>query len=334
MRAEDGALHPVQATADGALLCRLELDGLGAAALTPHDAAVSGARWEVSAESLDNGRVRAELDASGRLRRLSADGAYAAWRAPALALARQDGECGPGRLSVRESGPVRATVVISREEGDIELSALAHEPVLAVRVVPRIGGLHLTLPLDAAVALEGDGVSARPWQPDRPALLRWAFLGDGRGDGMAITCDRAASAARDARGVRIALTRELVLRLHPAARLSAPGPWWDAAGDHAPHLALAGGSAPRRPRWRLWCPPGVVAGWCGATPDAVELVLHELLGGRARPTLHLCRADAEACEVSVAPLSGEPRALERGDGALSLPLAPLGTLVVRLARRL
>lgn len=137
---QTGARYPLQVV-DGALgrqlLCSLELGALERRVLRPHDDPVNSCHWEVDERTLDNGRVRAELDERGKVVRLQIDGVFLPIVSPWF-VGWVDGLPLSGSCSVRvvESGPVRSRVAATIDGNDGVLQLLytlhAHDDCLQV----------------------------------------------------------------------------------------------------------------------------------------------------------------------------------------------------------
>jgi hypothetical protein len=104
---DHGRRQPLQAVDDGTTgVVSLELGPGECVGLTPLAAPVAGTHAEVGPAVLDNGRVRAELDAWGRLDRLCFDGVFPNPTAPLPGLTGRS----PATLAVTDHGPVRMRV--------------------------------------------------------------------------------------------------------------------------------------------------------------------------------------------------------------------------------
>jgi hypothetical protein len=95
-------------------ITELQLGGLECVDLRPCEEPLAGSHWEVSHTVIDNGRVRAELDAEGRIARCCFDGRFVAIR-DALVVPELDGAPISGDTTIRilEAGPTRARVGVT-----------------------------------------------------------------------------------------------------------------------------------------------------------------------------------------------------------------------------
>ena len=348
-----GARHPVQLS-EGPLgptwLVQLPLGPLGGTSLRPSDEPAAGSHWEVSEKVLDNGRVRAELDALGQIGRLCWDGVFADLAGPACAPS-VDGLPlgGEAVITVLEDGPVRARIAVRREtpEGRLDLvySLHAHEDHLRVRATwsgnsscwidhataQRSAELHLAI--EGARWAEAQSASVlRPPMDPTPGI-RWASLADSAGRGIAAVAGRPVCVHAHAGHLRI---------------LVSPGSAWSLAaprrtagalslGQLAEHLAVPGRSLPSgvsvpRP-FRLADLGALVplwvrrpAGWAG------ELLLAEQSGARTRAWLLPAEPPPQGAECWKVDARGERLApcppSPEGDG-WQLDAAPGEILLVR-----
>ncbi|MDA3961739.1 MAG: hypothetical protein PF961_13195 [Planctomycetota bacterium] len=143
LRDASGRSYPIQ-LAEGPLgrqfLSVVDLGPLECRRLEPIDDPVPGAHWEVSKKVLDNGRVRAEIDASGLIARLCIDGRFLPLSAP-MPRPQIDGHTlipTDSTISVLEDGPVRGRILVTMEHpaGVLSLtySLYAEEELLRVGV--------------------------------------------------------------------------------------------------------------------------------------------------------------------------------------------------------
>jgi len=294
-----GARHPVQRLREAQGLERwltvLPLGALAATRLRPLHVAAAGGHWEVSPKVLDNGRVRAEFDAQGRLERLSWDGSFAAWRGPALTLHDAAGrELRATAVRVLEAGPVRAVLAIDYGATVLHCQLTDQDDALGVLVASLEAPCQLALPLDGtAPVVCGDALGARvaPGATQEHGV-RWALAGDGLGTSgilsapgraLALSCTPGATLRPQGAGLAVALTTGLCLRLASGAQLP-PGVGLPLR-EHAP---WDGEGLPAR--WRLLSPPQVAVLWVmgAAGPGAAQgqLLVAELLGSRSRCFLY------------------------------------------------
>ncbi len=136
-----GHRSPVQVIEENGkkqLLTTVELGALECVEIDVWDEPVPGPHWTVDQSVIDNGLVRAELDALGQVKRLSFHHNFVAITAPFCQIrvndrmwAGDDIQC-----EVRESGPVRSSVVVTHigDEGTftITYSLYAYEDFLRV----------------------------------------------------------------------------------------------------------------------------------------------------------------------------------------------------------
>ncbi len=191
-----GRRHPLQALGGSTeRLVGLELGALAGCGLTASDEPAAGAHWDVGPSVIDNGRVRAELDADGRVSRLCWDGLFADLAAPAV-RASVDGVAvaGPWEVRVLESGPVRARVrtAAMTAGGRMNIDYVLHEHDDCLRVEVAYDGegrleighatehrantLMVADELRIAPAARGESLRG----------LRWLALGDDDARGLAI----------------------------------------------------------------------------------------------------------------------------------------------------
>jgi len=333
----EGARFPVQVV-EGPLgremLVGLELGALECRHLHEHAEPVPGAHWEVEPTVLDNGRVRAELDALGQIERLCCAGVFADLAGP-LVAPTLDGLPLPGPASVRvlEDGPVRARIAVVRGEGRnvLNLVYTLHAGEDCLRVAASWSGRgalivdHPTVhrgepllvagelgawPVAQAANAFGDGVACVP-------ACRWAALGDG-GRGLAVLFPRPTTVTCSAGHLRLPIGSSLSWALADAGRPSS-------CGRAALALATAGrpydgvGDVPPALRWAdldglvpLWVRRSG-HGWTG------EVILTEQRGRRGRAILYPRRGDlaAQAARIDAAGnvLSKLPTTPE-GDGCV------------------
>jgi hypothetical protein len=313
-----GARHPAQLVDDEdgrALLVELELGALAATTFEPLAERVAGAWWEVSERVLDNGRVRAELDETGRIARLCWDGVFADWNGPAV-----DPRGGGGRARVLESSPVRAVVTVEREEVELRYVIHAHEDCLRISARRR-GGVPVELAHPAASA--GSIIAPTP----EAGGLRWFALVDGLGRGLAFA-SAAPITARVIDGcafvdVRDRLDYALLAAQRPVGAL---GLAQVAETLTCGHLAHAG--PPREPRFRVVAPQHVLVGAHRDIEAHDEILLAEQAGARAKVYIHAPRplsgAKVDASGRTIAAVRPTPE----GDGLL-IELAARETARIR-----
>lgn len=350
---DSGARHPVQGidTPLGpAWLVQLRLGPLASTHLVARDEPVPGAHWEVSAQVLDNGIVRAELDALGQIARLCWDGVFADLAGPACAPCL-DGlpMSGPATITVLETGPVRARVRVQREAqgGRLELTYTLHAGEDHLRVAATWAGDgacwldHATAQRAADLLLSVEGARWRVVQaasaivpPMEPTPgVRWACLADSAGRGLALCAGRPICVHGHAGHLRV---------------LAGPGASWALAaprrvpgalslGQLAEHLCLPGHhlttrTIPPSP-FRLVELGSLVPLWarrCDATTG--ELLLAEQAGVRCRawllpsvpPTAEAVCRKVDARGETIAPCPPSPE----GDG-WQIDAAPGEVLLVR-----
>ena len=199
-----GRRYPTQVHRDDygpTLLVGLYLAAHESVELTPFDATsivATGAdvQWEVDEKTIDNGRVRAELDARGQVARLCWDGVFADLTGPAV-IPHIDGQLlqsGDAVITVMERGPVRAVIRCTRTatNGILELTytLFAHGDGLAVSASWNGTGVltldHPTAHRTAQLYGAGLGARVRSEQPSTHNDLRWAALDDAAGRGTAL----------------------------------------------------------------------------------------------------------------------------------------------------
>lgn len=315
----DGARHPLQVAAEGWLV-QLALPALAGTVLVP-TASVPGARWEVSATVLDNGRVRAEFDPLGRLVRLCWDGVFADLAGAAcvpLVDGREPAEA--ATVQVEEAGPVRARLRVRRGGLDLAYSLLALDDHLLVEAAWQgPGDCRLAHPVGGGEALcAGDG----PLRPPAagPQAVRRALLADAGGRGLALVAGMSQTVSCDAGALLVAVAQRAAYALAAPRR----GTWAMSLGQLAEHLALPlqPGTAPGRPPVRLteagalaplWA--GRMDGWDG------ELLLAEQAGARQRAWLmaeSAGRGECWSCGGDGTPLARCPASPEGGGWRLDL----------------
>lgn len=321
----DGARHPAQPirAGDGSLVamaCAPELGALAIARLEPVHEPVAGPRWEVSPRVLDNGRVRAEFDASGALMRLSWDGVYAEFAGPAGVVRAADGAAAGDALQVLEEGPVVATLAGS---SGIAWSLHAHEDVLrlAVDTPLRDARIEFPLPDRGARLTVGDSTGEQPGLHPQ-ASGRWVAVRDGAGRGIAVLAEHDVAAAIADGVLRLTATPGLRCALGDASRATRRGGLTQAALALAP-FALAQ-AAPSPARWRWWGPANATALWAApAAGWAAEVLVAETAGACARVWIYpLAGRVAEAVEVDAAGTVTGKAGISREGDAVELDLAP------------
>lgn len=310
LRDQRGARHAVQPI-DGpggrGLLTSLALGALEAVLFEPLDEAVPGSHWEVTPTVIDNGRVRAELDALGRVVRLCCDGRFVDWAGPALqAMVGDQPLSGTCTISVLESGPIRGRIVVTRSGGHgtlrLTYSLHAHEPVLRLSVAWD-GDTDLRLecptmvqaaPLEAGGELSGWSVPqhARADGGRMAAIagLRWARLREADQRGLAVFGLQPMRVSAAAGRLSLHIARSASIALCESA--------WP---NHAPGIAplslslatpaVAAGIA-IAPRLRL-VGDGVIPWWLSRPDDwAGEVLLGQPHALRARCILHVNAGEA------------------------------------------
>jgi hypothetical protein len=282
-----GGRHPLQAAGDGQLVS-LELDGLEATTLGPHPGSIPGCHWEVGAQVLDNGRVRAELDVNGLLSRLCGDSQFIPWTAPALEVwTARPLELGPARVSVVERGPVRSRLAVERPGIEILLSLEAHSGVLVVEARARVPDLWLELPLGIpSMPLIAEAGPLREWPEsvERVVGVRGLAWGDRQGQGLALGSRRGLTVSRSGRGLVLAVNPLLRIALAPQGRLDRGPTPWEAADSLAAHVTGPWQAAPAPVL--LGLPPAVDAAWLPPLPgQRASVLLREMVGGHARITV-------------------------------------------------
>ncbi|TVR10199.1 MAG: hypothetical protein EA401_12380 [Planctomycetota bacterium] len=143
VRDHHGRCHPLQVV-EGALgeewLCEMELGPLEVVDLVPHDDPVDSEHWHMTTTCLDNGVVRAELNAQGEITRLSVLGHFLQHSQP-LVCATIDGIPLHKKPEIRvlEHGPCRGRLSISHEHEHGYLRIMytlhAHEALLHCTVI-------------------------------------------------------------------------------------------------------------------------------------------------------------------------------------------------------
>lgn len=345
-----GRRHPAQVVegpTGSELLASLPLGALECTTLAPLDEPVAGSHWEVDEGVLDNGVLRAELDARGQVVRLCAHGVFAELAGPAV-VPLLDGVAldGSAAIEVVEAGPVRARVVATRSTAHgtlrISYSLHAHEDVLRVSAAwngeERLLLDHPSAHRGALLRLAGELAPERLEQSDdvfAPAMtprpgVRWAALDDGGGRGLAVVGGRPLPVAACGGSLQVACDGSLTAyALGLGARTA------DALsfGHLAQHLAMpargySGGERLAAP-FRLAGSPGLVPLWVRAGGDGgSELLVADHLLRRGRAWLHT-RGAVDGWLVDAA--GNQLERLERspeGD-ALQLDHGPGAVLIVR-----
>jgi hypothetical protein len=340
--ADDGARYPAQRLADGSVLVAPELGALAASTFRASGEPVAGAHWEVGPRVIDNGRVRAELDERGRVARLCWDGSFAALDGPALVPVASADSSGlpehpldgaPAEIAVAETGPVRATILVTRRAsvGTLRLRyvLLAHDDALRVEAEwEGTMALSLGVATSPGIAIIGDHQAVRPslepgWQGD----CAWVAISDEAEGGIALA--GAAQVHLSSRGARFPVAPAATVALLSASRgpqsLSLPQSARSLALPHQPH---AGPPSPEP--FRLWMPPNVETLAVGAADGwLAEVSLVELAGGSGRAYLYPATAPTSATLVDERgqPL-GDARLSPDGD-AIVVDLGPRQVVAVR-----
>lgn len=335
LRDQDGRSYPIQ-LAEGPLgrqfLSVIDLGPLECRRLEPLDDPVPGAHWEVSPRVLDNGRVRAEFDASGAITRLCLDGRFLPLTAP-MPRPWLDGNLFlpiDTTVSVLEDGPVRARIAVCMEHGDGVLTLIyslyAEERLLRIGVSWRGTGEleleHATAWRSAPGRVWWDGAHATVEQvaslrhPDGHALADVRCLALGAGG------------PQDAELGLIALAFPLDLRMHDGRvliRAEDGGNYAIAAarpddGWPLPLLGLAAAEPGRSavnataspPPFRLHGGEDLVPLWVRRREDGrTELTLFEATGRRGSARLALGDTEAEPAVIDLAGrVLAEPRPAE------------------------
>lgn len=350
VRDEQGRTFPaqvVEGVTGEEVLTSLRLGAFQCVTLEALEDPVEDSAWEVEPTVLDNGIVRAELDALGQVTRLCWDGVFAELTGPAVAP-RIDGRLlgGTATVTVVESGPVRARVSVRRTAGEgtllITYTLHAHEDCLRITASwTGEGDLALAHPtghrgsrLIAAgelsrVALnQSRSVVTPPMEP--LAGVRWAALGDAAGRGLAVVAGRPLVIEAEGGELRVLGSTGITYALAAARRR--PGAL--NLGTLAQTLGLPGrrytGGEPLTAPFRLGDPGGLVplharkpAGWNG------ELLLVDQSGARGKAFLQPLRKFTEAWRVDA---RGEPIARltisKEGDG-IDLDHGPHDVFIVR-----
>ena len=202
-----GRQYPVQVV-EGPLgremLVSLHLGPLACEHLQTIDDPVSGAHWEAHKDCLDNGRLRAEFNEQGLIKRLCIDGIFQALSAP-LPQPYHHGLplLGKANVSVLEAGPVRSHIGVTIDCGAsilrIDYRLYAGEAILHLNASWQglDGAVYMELPtlfrngylrcgsstdfrLDPGPSL---GRHQAPWRAGK----HWAVFGDPLGrEGLAI----------------------------------------------------------------------------------------------------------------------------------------------------
>ena len=202
----------VEGVAGPELLTCLELGALEAVTLRAVDEPVADVTWEVEERILDNGLVRAELDALGQVSRLCWRGVFAELAGPAVAP-RINGAAlgGVVSISILEAGPVRARICVVRTAAAgvlrVTYTLHAHDDGLRVAVAwsPSPDHADADLELDHPTAHRGcflhlagelsRSTVPQAWSLTHPPIdpqggVRWATLGDAAGRGLALVAGR------------------------------------------------------------------------------------------------------------------------------------------------
>lgn len=194
-----GARHPLQVCEgiDGPeLLCSLPLAALEARTYEASDEPVpGGSPWEVSAEILDNGLVRAEIDLYGRIDRLCFAGRFVDLDGPLLQAGCDDQVLAvtPARIQVIEDGPVRARVqaTIETARGVVHLiyTLQAFDPSLRITVAwdgtPPQAWLDLSTRNLRRPHWRSNGYAAEALSTSA-GMATWLHCDDGQGGGLGI----------------------------------------------------------------------------------------------------------------------------------------------------
>lgn len=320
-----GARHPAQPWEEG-VLCALPLPGLGATRLRPQAHPVAGCAWEASPQVLDNGRVRAELDADGHLVRLCVGSTFAAWTAPALQVRAGERPLGSAQVRLTAAGPVRAQLTLTRPEVVLTLTLDAHADLLQLHATPSVPGLSLTLPVERPLPPRcWDGLGApQPWTTAASAGRSWAWL-DGQGTGLVLVAGSGQHLQHAPAGDAIALGSGTRFSLGVARGWARPGAWWDPHTLVVPHRAIRGDEPPPPPPLRAALPPGVLASWCAWDAHGGAVVLQDLAGARTR--FPLVRSSRGPLRVG---LLGQPPTMveDAGEGCV-VTLPAHGILIAR-----
>lgn len=290
---QHGRRYPTQMHRDDygpTLLVGLYLGAHESVELTPLAATAADVQWEVDEKTIDNGRVRAELDARGQVVRLCWDGVFADLTGPAV-IPHIDGQLlqsGDAVITVHERGPVRATIHSTRTATngvlDVTYTLFAHGDGLVVTASWNGSGEltldHATAHCSAQLYGAGQGARIRAEQPITHNDLRWAALDDAAGRGTALIAGQLMRvSAQD--GVLRLHGDELDYALHHARRdpeahslgqlavmHGVPGRKTPSANTAPFHLAELGGLVP--------IDATVPEDWAG------ELVFSEQAGARGR----------------------------------------------------
>ena len=350
VRDHEGRTYPAQVVEGPTgeeVLTTLRLGAFQCVTLEALEDPVADAAWEVEPTVLDNGVVRAELDALGQVSRLCWDGVFAELTGPAV-TPRIDGRIlgGTAVVTVLEAGPVRARVSVRRTAAEgtllITYTLHAHEDCLRVTASwTGEGDLALAHPtahrgsrLIAAGELSRVAINqARSVvQPPMTPLagVRWAALGDAAGRGLAVVAGRPLMIEAEGGELRILGSGGVTYALAAARRR--PGAL--NLGTLAQTLTLPGrrytGGEPLAPPFRLLESGGLVplharkpADWSG------ELLLVDQSGARGKAFLRPQGPVTEAWRVNAAgePLSRLSLAKEK-DG-IELDHGPHDLLLVR-----
>jgi hypothetical protein len=347
--AESGATYPVQVV-EGPLgsemLVELPLGALSAQRLTPGPEPVSGAMWEVSAEVIDNGLVRAELDVHGQVERLCFGGRFVELAGPLVRPLLQTIQVGdrPAEIRVLEDGPVRARVTASRETTlgvlHVTYTLLAHEGLLRVAVAwdgaidagliidhptsLRHGEFRIAGELASEVRHQTPSIGEKPAEPI-PGC-RWAMISDGHGGGLAVLAQRTLSVGARAGHLRLPYSGQLGYALADPGIVNLSQAALACAIPLRPYYGDMDLPAP----FRLVGDTGVAALWVRAIDaDTTELTLAEQLVRRSRlwiyPRKHpteAWRSDVAGKRLSMLPLTAE------GDG-IQVDLQPGELALIR-----
>ena len=205
VRDHQGRIAPVQIAEGEGLLTCLRLEALEAVQLEAHDEPAPEANWEVTPSVLDNGIVRAELDALGQVTRLCWDGVFAELAGPAVAPHVDDLPLsGEPVIEVVESGPVRARISVVRTAADgvlhLTYTLIAQEDGLridarwegfngqtcVIQVPTAHRGCHLHLAGELGRSNLPQARSLTQTVGELQGGVRWATLGDSAGRGLAV----------------------------------------------------------------------------------------------------------------------------------------------------
>jgi hypothetical protein len=292
----------------------VELEAGAVTCLDPQQAGAPGARWEVSATVLDQGRVRAEFDAAGRVARLCWNNVFAQPLAPwpsgiAGPMDRRDllmdaGAAASEATCNLQDPPWSASVVFGRQIGDGRLSISyglgAHDDALEIFAAWQGSGpLTLRHPtLHCGAQLECGDERSR-WtvpqaasalgEPVRVHGLRHAALAAGDGRGLCLVFSRPTTVVAWDGDLRIeiqpgdSIRYALIAAQRPPEALTR---LQSAVGFRYHHHPITGTLAsPVRPV-RPVLPAGVEAlWWCGVPAWDGEILLVEQSLATARAYL-------------------------------------------------